>query len=189
MLSMSDATSLLNAIRDGESQAADELLPLVYDELRRLAAKRLRQEPGQSIEATGLVHEAFLRLVGNQPTDWRGRRYFFAAAAEAMRRILIERARSKKSLKRGGKFHRVEVDDLESILPHGKPLAETLAVHEALQDLEHVDAEAAEVVKLRYFVGFTIPDVADSMGISPRKVNALWAYSKAWLFDRLGDDA
>ena len=184
-----DTNSLLNAICDGDQNAAEELLPLLYDQLRRMATKKLASAPPQTLQATALVHEAYLRLIGgNQPQDWKGRKYFFAAAAEAMRRILVERARHKNTLKRGGQFQRQAIQEGDLLAPHGQSPEETLAVHEALDDLAKVDAEAAQLVTLRYFAGLTIPEVAEALGISARKVNDDWAYAKAWLFDRLGEE-
>jgi RNA polymerase sigma factor (TIGR02999 family) len=178
---MNEVTRILRAIEAGESQAADELLPLVYDELRKLAAARLAQEkPGQTLEATALVHEAYLRLVDvDKAQKWDSRGHFFAAAAEAMRRILVEQARRKHRLKRGGDFVRHELDDVE-IATHIQ-LDEILAIDEALRKLEAQNQPAAELVKLRYFAGMTIPESAEALGISPRKADQVWAYAKAWL--------
>ena len=182
-------TSLLNAICDGNSNAAEELLPLLYDELRRMAARKLANEPPQTLQATALVHEAYLRLIGgNEPKGWNGRRHFFAAAAEAMRRILIERARQKNTLKRGGQFQQQGIEDQFLAAPHGQSADQILAVHDALDELAKVEPDAAELVKLRYFAGFTIPEVADALGMSPRKVSDDWTYAKTWLFDRLGGE-
>lgn len=185
---MNDVTRILSAIRQGDPRAADQLLPLVYDELRRLAHHRLSQEtPGQTLQATALVHEAYLRLVdGAQVEKWDGRGHFFAAAAEAMRRILVENARRRRSQKRGGDLRR---QPLPADLP--APLDRTdelLAVDEALDRLAAVDSSAADLVKLRYFAGFTIPEAAERLGISPRKANQIWAYARAWLLDAIREE-
>ena len=182
---MSDVTQLLDAAAAGNPKAAAELLPLVYDELRKLAAARMAEEkPGQTLQATALVHEAYLRLVGDgQVRDWNGRGHFFAAAAEAMRRILVEEARQKCSLKRGGDRERVEFDRLEaSASQHPEEL---LALHEALTKLAATDPQAAELVKLRYFVGFTVAEAAQTLGISPRSADFLWVYARTWLLKEL----
>jgi RNA polymerase sigma factor (TIGR02999 family) len=180
---MSDITSILNAIDRGDPQAAAELLPLVYDELRRLAALRMAAErPGQTLQATSLVHEAYLRLVDDQ--HFNGRGHFFAAAAEAMRRILVESARRKARLKRGGDGQRVELpDDLPA---PAAPIEDVLAVHDALDTLAANDATAAELVKLHYFAGFTLEQSADVLGVPHRSAFRTWAFARAWLFRRLG---
>ena len=182
---MSDVTQLLRRAEAGDRHAAAELLPLVYDELRKLAAARMAAEsPGQTLDATALVHEAYLRLVGDgQPRDWNGRGHFFAAAAEAMRRILVETARHKHSLKRGGDRERVDFDRLEAAAPERPD--EVLAVHEALTKLAAADPQAAELVKLRYFVGLTVAEAAETLGISPRSADFLWAYARTWLLKEL----
>jgi RNA polymerase sigma factor (TIGR02999 family) len=186
---MGEATQILAAIRRGEPQAADQLLPLVYDELRRLAAQKLSQEtPGQTLQATALVHEAYLRLVDvEQAQEWDSRGHFFAAAAEAMRRILVENARRKKSLKRGGDWSRQRLDDVADVCPPAAS-ADILALHEALDELAKVHEQAAELVKLRYFCGLTIPEVAKALNVSPRTADNLWAYARAWLYERIGGD-
>ncbi len=184
---MSDVTQLLAAIHQGQPQAAEALLPLVYAELRKLAAAKMAQEkPGQTLEATALVHEAYLRLVGyreqgtgNGGLQWDDRGHFFAAAAEAMRRILVEVARRKQRLKHGGELARKELAEQAIGLP--VPAEELLAVDEALCKLESSNPQAAQLVKLRYFAGFTIPQAADQMGVSPRKANQIWTYARAWL--------
>lgn len=178
---MSNVTQILSAIQAGDSKAASELLPLVYDELRKLAAARLADEkPGNTFQPTALVHEAYLRLVGDgQPRDWNGRGHFFGAAAEAMRRILVESARRKKTLKRGGDRGPAPFD-LAGLANAERP-HEVLAVDEALATLAAVDAQAAELVKLRYFVGLTVPDAAKALNISTRSAERLWAYARAWL--------
>jgi RNA polymerase sigma factor (TIGR02999 family) len=184
---MSDVTRILQAIEQGDRQAADQLLPLVYHELRRLAAQRLAQEaPGQTLSATALVHEAYLRLVG--PADanrWQDRGHFLAAAAEAMRRILVDRARRKRSLKRGGSRARAELDEADLAAP--APREELLAVDEALDQLAATDAQSAELVKLRYFVGMSIPEAAEALAISPRTADRVWAYARAYLRDAIGE--
>jgi RNA polymerase sigma factor (TIGR02999 family) len=178
---MSDVTQLLSAIDAGDPKAADQLLPLVYDELRKLAAARMAQEkPGQTLQATALVHEAWLRLVGSEAQSaWNSRGHFFGAAAEAMRRILIDKARHKASLKRGVDQPLEELH--ESQIEMTAPADEMLAVHDALDALAAADATAAEVVKLRYFVGLTIPEIAEALGISPRSADRHWLFARAWL--------
>ena len=184
-----EVTAILAAIEQGDPRAAEQLLPLVYDELRKLAAQRLaREKPGQTLQATALVHEAYLRLVG--PADdrrWEGRGHFFAAAAEAMRRILVEAARRKKRLRHGGGLRRVELP-ADGPAIDGPP-EDVLAVHEALDRLAAADAQAAELVKLHYFAGLTIDQAAGVLGVSPRKAYIIWAYARAWLFRCLDDGA
>jgi RNA polymerase sigma factor (TIGR02999 family) len=181
---VSDVTRILNAIEQGDAQAADELLPVVYRELRRLAADLLAQErPGQTLQATALVHEAYLRLVGCAPQHWDGRRHFLGAAAEAMRRILVESARRKHSAKRGGQSKRVALDDADIACP--VPSDELLALDEALDKLAVEDPSAAELVKLRYFAGMTSSDAAALLNIPPRTADRLWAYARAWLRDTI----
>lgn len=184
---MNEITQFLSAIEGGDAQAAERLLPLVYDELRRLAAERLAQEkPGQTLQATALVHEAYLRLVDvGKSRDWGSRAHFFAAASEAMRRILVEQARRKLSQKRGGGRDRVEVD-MADLIASGVS-EEVLAVDEALSLLAGADAEAAELVKLRYFAGMSIPEAAEVLGISPRSADRLWVYARAWLRRAIGE--
>jgi RNA polymerase sigma factor (TIGR02999 family) len=179
--SVSDVTRILEAMHQGDPHAAEQLLPLVYDELRRLAAQKLAQEkPGQTLQATALVHEAYLRLVGDaEDPRWKGRSHFFAAAAEAMRRILVDRARRKRSRKRGGERVRVELDEANLIA--AKEFEEVLEVDEALVGLAAADAKAAELVKLRYFAGLSIPEAAQALDISPRSADRLWVYARAWL--------
>jgi RNA polymerase sigma factor (TIGR02999 family) len=177
---VSDVTQLLSAIDAGDAKAADQLLPLVYEELRRLAASKMAQEkPGQTLQATALVHEAWLKLAGSNQQQWRGRSHFFGAAAEAMRRILIDKARHKASLK-GGLNQPLEQIH-ESRIELAAPSDEILAVHEALDSLAAEDATAAEVVKLRYFVGMTIPEIAEALEISPRSADRNWVFARAWL--------
>jgi RNA polymerase sigma factor (TIGR02999 family) len=178
-------TRVLEEVARGEPRAAQQLLPLVYDELRRLAADRLaREAPGQTLQATALVHEAYLRLVGPDPgKPWDGRGHFFAAAAEAMRRILVESARARKRLKRGGNLARQEFDPGQIAAP-GVP-EELIALDEALIRLVEVDRQAAEVVQLRIFAGLTVKQAAAVLGVSPRTVDNLWAYARAWLLAEL----
>src|SRR5262249_26643307 len=179
---MSDANRLSEPAAVGDRKAPADLLPLVYDELRRLAAARLAAEsPGQTLDATALVHEAYLRLLGDQQFDDRG--HFFAAAAEAMRRILVEAARRKRSLKRGGGRGRADLDPAELAAPEGG--ADILAVDEALEKLAEADREAAELVKLRYFAGLSLPEAAAALGVSPRTADRLWAFARAWLYRAL----
>lgn len=185
---MSDATALLNAAEAGDPDAASRLLPLVYDELRRLAAHRLTHEtPGQTLQPTALVHEAYVRLVGgNEGVRWNGRGHFFAAAAESMRRILIERARRKKASRHGGGRRRIDLDQVD--LADDSLDENLLALDEALAELEREDAEAAAVVKLRYFAGLTAEQAAGAIGVSLRTANRHWAYARARLFQRLQGD-
>lgn len=181
---MTDVTRILSSIEQGDPSAAEQLLPLVYDELRRLAASKLaREKSGQTLEATALVHEAYLRLVGDQHFD--GRRHFFAAAAEAMRRILIDNARHKQSLKGGGDRQRIDLDKVDAAAPC---LADQmLAIDDALDKLASADQQAAELVKLRYFIGFTVEEAAAALGISPRSADFLWAYARTWLQKELDE--
>jgi RNA polymerase sigma factor (TIGR02999 family) len=189
---MTEVTRILSAIEEGQLQAADQLLPLVYDELRRLAAEKMAQEkPGQTLQATALVHEVYLRLVasargesGSKAKHWKSRGHFFAAAAEAMRHILVDRARRKRSRKRGGDRARVEFDEAD--MARAQEPEEVLAVDEALAGLAAADAQAAELVKLRYFAGLTIPAAAEVLNISPRSADRLWAYARAWLQRAIG---
>jgi len=185
---MSDVTRLLDAAAAGDPKAATDLLPLVYDELRKLAAYKLASEkPGLTLQATALVHEAYLRLVGCDPGHaWNGRGHFFAAAAEAMRRILVDQARRKLSQRRGGHLHRRPIEELEIEAP--QPSEDLLVVHEALERFQVVDSEAAQVVKLRYFAGLTIPQAADALGISTSTADRSWAYARAWLHAALKHD-
>ena len=178
---MNEVTRILSAIERGDEQAAGQLLPLVYDELRQLAARRLaREKPGQTLQATALVHEAYLHLVHAEGSRrWQGRGHFFAAAAEAMRRILIDSARRKRRPKHGGERHRVDLDDAgDAIAP---PVDDLLALDEALEKLSAVDRPSAELVKLRYFAGLSIDEAAEALGISPRTADRRWAYARAWL--------
>jgi len=184
---MSEVTHLLGAMDRGDPKAAGELLSLVYDELRKVAACKMAAEPpGQTLQPTALVHEAWVRLTASQEQRWRGRTYFFAAAAEAMRRILIERARRKLSARRAGFAEREELS--ESRIVVSAPSEDLLAVHEALSLLEGEDAQAAELVKLRYFVGMSMTESAEAMGISLRSAERLWTFCKAYLKSVLSDE-
>jgi RNA polymerase sigma factor (TIGR02999 family) len=184
---MTEVTQILSAIEQGDPNAAAQLLPLVYDELRKLAAQKLAQErPGQTLEATALVHEAYLRLVDDDKVQrWDSRGHFFAAAAESMRRILVESARRKQRHKHGGGRRS---EQLGSDIPGPERPERLLAVDEALDRLATASPQAAELVKLRYFAGFSNADAASLLGISPRKANQVWAYARAWLREALGDD-
>ena len=182
---MSDVTRLLYGIESGEPRAAEELLPLVYNELRRLASQQMaRERPGQTLDATALVHEAYLRLVNRSEQQlFANRRHFFAAAAEAMRRILVEKARRKLRRERAGGGRRVELAD--DLLPIACDDTEVMAVHEALDDFAQHDPETAELVKLHFFAGLTIDDAAGLLGVAPRTAYRNWAYARAWLFRHL----
>jgi RNA polymerase sigma factor (TIGR02999 family) len=184
---MSEVTRLLQAIERGESQATNELLPLVYQELRQLARAHMAGErAAHTLQATALVHEAYLRLVGESGARWDSRGHFFAAAAEAMRRILIEHARRKQALKHGGGHQRLEFDDkLPAIAAPCNDEAELLALDEALDELERHDAQAARLVKLRFFAGFSHQEAADALAISRRAADRLWVLAKAWLYQRI----
>jgi RNA polymerase sigma factor (TIGR02999 family) len=191
---MSEVTRILSAIEQGDAQAADQLLPLVYEELRQLAAHRLAQEtPGQTLQATALVHEAYLRLVvgtggeARQEQPWNSRGHFFAAAAEAMRRILVERARHKKSLKAGGGRRRVDLDHVELTVDNAG--TDVLALHEALDRLAAKNPRQAELIKLRYFAGLTNEQAAATLGISCSTADNDWAYARAWLRLELSAEA
>jgi RNA polymerase sigma factor (TIGR02999 family) len=186
---MSEVTRILSAIEKGDPHAAEQLLPLVYDELRKLAAQKLAQEkPGQTLEATALVHEAYLRLVDtDREQHWNSRGHFFAAAAEAMRRILVDQARRRLSLRRGGNLQRHQLEDQEIAVP--EPSVDVLALHEALERFQSVDALAGQIVKLRYFAGLTIPQAAQALGISTSTADRSWAYARAWLHAALKQDS
>ena len=185
---MKEVTRILSAMDQGDPHAAEQLLPLVYDELRKLAAQRLAQEkPGQTLQATALVHEAYVRLVEvDKAQHWNSRGHFFAAAAEAMRRILVERARSKRRVKRGGGAQRVELD--EHLLAADDRVDELLAVHEALDELERHDAQAAALVKLRFFAGLEHQEAAELLGLGRRAADRLWLLARTWLYRWLGED-
>jgi RNA polymerase sigma factor (TIGR02999 family) len=177
---MPDVTHILSAIHQGDAKAAADLLPLVYEELRRLATHKMASEsPGHTLQPTALVHEAWLRLVASSDQSWENRAHFFGAAAEAMRRILVEHARQKQSLKRGGDAERAELHD--SVLVLTAPPDELLAVHEALDQFALKDPAAAELVKLRYFVGMTMEEAALALGLRKRTAEDLWTYARAWL--------
>jgi RNA polymerase sigma factor (sigma-70 family) len=209
---MSDVTRALSALESGDPAAAEQLMPLVYDELRKLAAAKLAHEkPGQTLQATALVHEAYLRLVGNQepgtrdqepagPDEhlaagsrppatghWNSRGHFFAAAAEAMRRILVDRARRKARSKHGAEFERCDIEDVDIEAP-SRP-DQILAIHDALTKLESTNEKAAQLVKLRYFAGLTIREAAEALGVSSRKADQIWAYARVWLLAEIGADA
>jgi len=177
---MSDVTQILHAIERGDAKAADELLPLVYEELRKLAAYKMANEsPDQTLQPTALVHEAWLRLTGKENIQWNGRAHFFAAAAEAMRRILIDNARRKLALRHGGGQQRVDVLE-QDIAAHGDD-EQLLAINEALEKFAAQDKQKAELVKLRFFVGLTIEEAADILGISAATAKRQWTYARAWL--------
>jgi RNA polymerase sigma factor (TIGR02999 family) len=178
---MAEVTLILRSIEDGDSEAAHELLPLVYAELRSLASQRMAgEDPAHTLQPTALVHEAFLRLVDVQEQQsWSSRGHFFSAAAEAMRRILVEEARRKATDKRGGGRSRSDLDELDLTMPATPQ--EVVDIHEGLTRLESTDAVAAQLVKLRFFGGFTIPEAADMLDMSPRKVSQIWTYARTWL--------
>src|SRR5436190_7037672 len=182
--SMSDVTRILESIERGNAQASLELLPLVYEELRKLAAHKMANEAaGQTLQPTALVHEAWLRLSGAENQQWDGRGHFFAAAAESMRRILIERARQRRSLKRGGNFERVNLDEIDvATLADSDAL---LLIDEALEKLEKEDAMAAQLVKLRFFTGMTNDEAGAALGVSGRTAKRYWTFARAWLFQEL----
>jgi RNA polymerase sigma factor (TIGR02999 family) len=185
---MTDVTRILNAIEQGDAKATDELLPLVYDELRLLAAQKLSHEPpGQTLQATALVHEAYLRLMGDEPHSWNSRNHFFMAAAEAMRRILIENARRKNRFKRGGGRQRVELD--ESILLCAQEIQpeDLLVVNDALDKLSQQDQTASDLFKLRLFGGLTVAQAAEIVGVSVSKAYADLEYARAWLHLEVGN--
>ena len=185
---MSDVTRILWAIEQGDPKAAGELLPLVYGELRRLAKQRLAQEkPGQTLQATALVHEAYLRLVGDEDSrGWDSRGHFFAAAAEAMRRILVDNARRKRAEKHGGRLERQAVDDIDIAAP--TPSEDLLALDEALARLEARDLVKAQLVKLRYFAGLSEEEAAQALGISRTTAHRHWRYARVWLLNELGEN-
>jgi RNA polymerase sigma factor (TIGR02999 family) len=181
---MHEVTQILNAIEQGDAQAAGRLLPLVYDELRRLAARNLAHEkPGQTLSATSLVHEAYLRLVGGETQGWDSRGHFFAAAAEAMRRILVESARRKKRRKHGGDLQRVPLDDV--VASDAAPSDDLLALDEALARLAQEDPIKSRLVELRFFAGLSVEDAARCLGISRATADRYWSYARAWLYDKV----
>jgi RNA polymerase sigma factor (TIGR02999 family) len=186
---MHEVTQILSAVEQGDPKAPEQLLPLVYDALRRLAAERMMQEtPGQTLQATALVHEVYLRLVGTeQRQHWDSRGHFFAAAAEAMRRILIENARRKRRLKHGGDFKRVDLD--QACVVADSKNDDILALDEAIAKLAREDPKKAELVKLRYFAGFSVDEAADLLGISRAMAKRHWSYARAWLYAALEDSA
>jgi RNA polymerase sigma factor (TIGR02999 family) len=181
---MSEVTRVLSQVESGDPAAAEQLLSLVYDELRKLAAAKLAQEkPGQTLQATALVHEAFLRLVDAEVQNWNSRGHFFGAAAEAMRRILLNRARDKRRIKRGGQLKRVDLENIE--LAANAPSEDLIAIDEALELFARENPECAMAVKLRFFAGLSIDETAAALGISPSTVKRHWAYARAWLFHAL----
>jgi RNA polymerase sigma factor (TIGR02999 family) len=181
---MSDVTRILQSIASGEKQAAADLLPLVYEELRKLAASKMaRETPGQTLQPTALVHEAWLKLSGNQNAQWESRRHFFGAAAEAMRRILIDNARRKAARRHGGGQERLDILEMDLAAP--APDDELLALNEALERFEAKDKPKAELVKLRYFVGLTLEETAETLGISLATAKRWWTYARAWLFNEI----
>ncbi|MCA9262722.1 MAG: sigma-70 family RNA polymerase sigma factor [Planctomycetales bacterium] len=187
--SPNDVTRILHAVERGEEGALDELLPLLYDELRLLAAQKLsREAPGQTLQPTALVHEVFLRLTGGNNQSWTSRGQFFGAAAEAMRRILIDSARRKKGLKRGGNWERVGLDESLVASDCGMPVEDLLSLDEALDRLENVDPKVAQLVKLRFFAGLTGKQAGEAIGVSHNTADAYWAYARAWLRTAIGDD-
>jgi RNA polymerase sigma factor (TIGR02999 family) len=185
---MDDVTRIIEAVQGGDERAAERLLPLVYAELRALAAAKLaREAPGQTLQATALVHEAWLRLTGNREKEWDGRAHFFGAAAEAMRRILIDNARRKGALKHGANARRVELQNIDhcAATMHEPML---LFVHEVLDELAAEDSATAELVKLRFFVGLRNDEAAEALGISERTAKRYWAFARAWLYERLRNE-
>jgi len=185
---MTEISRILSAIDEGDPHAASQLLPLVYDELRRLAEQRLSQEaPGQTLQATALVHEAYLRLVGQgQEQHWDHRGHFFAAAAESMRRILVEQSRRKHGPKRGGGRVRIDLDEAQAATP--EPREDLVALDEALTAFAALDPVSARLVELRYFGGLTLPEAAKVLEVSSRTADRMWAYARAWLHSRLQDE-
>lgn len=181
---MPDVTKILTAIQQGDLSAADQLMPIIYEELRRLAAQKMAHEaPGQTIQATALVHEAYIRLVGSGDPGWENRRHFFAAAAEAMRRILVDRARTKKSLKRGGGKKDLPLE--EAGVTVDPPSDDIIALDEALEKLAQTDKQKADLVKLRYFAGLTNEQAAKALDISPTTAKRQWRYARVWLLRQI----
>ncbi|MEQ1824810.1 MAG: ECF-type sigma factor [Pirellula sp.] len=186
---MSDVTRILSQIESGDPSAANQLLPLVYDELRKLATARLAQEkPGQTLQATALVHDVYIRLVDvDKPQHWNGRGHFFGAAAEAMRRILVENARRKLRVRHGGEMTRIDFDEAELVC--ALPPDELLGLNDAIENLAKHDQPAAEMVKLRYFAGLSVEQAADVLGLSRTNAYRHWTYAKAWLFSQIQDQS
>jgi len=183
-MGVNDVTRILTAIERGEARAADQLLLLVYEELRRLAAQKLsREPPGQTLQATALVHEAYLRLVGTEGQTWKGRTHFFSAAAEAMRRILIENARRKHRLKHGGGLQKVDLNSADIAI--SEPPEDVIALDEALTKLGEQEPAVADLVKIRYFAGLTLEQAAEILGVSRRTADRYWAYARAWLYKEI----
>jgi RNA polymerase sigma factor (TIGR02999 family) len=186
---MSDITQIIDAVGRGDEHASEQLLPVIYQELRRLAASMLAQEPpGQTLEATALVHEAYVRLLGSKKDQqqWKHRGHFFAAAAEAMRRILVEKARRKQRVKHGGEHHRVELDDERLVC--SVPADQLIALDDALERFAQEEPEKAQLVKLRFFAGLSIEEAADTLGISRATASRHWTYARAWLHDAVSGD-
>lgn len=184
---MSDVTRILTAIEQGDAHAADKLLPVVYQELRRLAAQKIsREPPGQTLQATALVHEAYIRLVGTEAQNFSGRTHFFAAAAEAMRRILIDNARRKQRLKRGGGRQKIDLNDVEISIE--APSDDLVALDEALEKLAKMDRVKADLVKLRYFAGLTLEQAAGLLNLPERTAKRYWAHARAWLYQQVNKD-
>ena len=184
---MGNVTQIIQELRAGDKRAADRLLGAVYDELRRLAARKVaRERPGQTLQPTALVHEAYLRLLGDEGANWQNRAHFYGAAAEAMRRILVEAARRKARLKHGGGRRRFEIDEADAIVEAVS--IDLIALDEALNQLATEDAKKADLVKLRYYAGLTVEEAAEVLGISRATADRYWSYARAWLFDALGGD-
>ena len=184
---MSDVTRILTAIEQGDSKEADKLLPLVYEELRRLAAQKMsRESPGQTLQATALVHEAYVRLVGSEARNWNSRTHFFCAAAEAMRRILIDNARRKQRLKRGAGQEKLSLEDAEITIE--APSGDLIALDEALTKLARTDKVKADLVKLRYFAGLSLEQAVDILGLSKSTAKRHWTYARAWLYRQITSD-
>ena len=185
---MDELTQLLADVAAGTENATERLLPIVYNELRAIATRKMAQErPGSTMQATALVHEAYLRMLGSGEQHWSHRGHFFSAAAESMRRILVEIARAKSRKKRGGNYERQDFH--ESVIEAPVKADQLIAVDEALERLEKSNPQAAQLVNLRYFAGFTVEDSAKALGISPRKANQVWAYARVWLADALNEDS
>ena len=183
---MSDVTRILAAIEQGDARAADELLPLVYQELRRLAAQKIsREQPGQTLQATALVHEAYIKLVGAESQNFSGRTHFFAAAAEAMRRILIDNARRKQRIKHGGGQQKIDLNDAEIAIE--TPSDDLIALDEALEKLAKMDKVKADLVKLRYFAGLTLEQAAGLLNLPERTAKRYWAHARAWLYRQVNE--